>query len=409
MAKRFQLGVMDLYPLAVIGTSVEDSPMVGVALDEDIDGERIKNALCKAVELFPLFKTKIIFDKGYYLEENNNPILVFNENDYNKTFTWKSGMNDYPWKLSYYKNKIYFRWCHAITDGRGVKSFIEALLHFYYDLPYSIEPELELGLEPFADKSEKGIKQKKQPNGFGTKGLKIAPSDKFVQSHILKCKTADILALAKRSDASPATVIPPLFSMALRKCMKKKMNVKFSVVVDARGPLGHKTMHNCIYTKGITYIDRFDSMDFELVSTIYRAILNLGCERENAVVEATNSIKLIGTVVNRKSKWLIRLGGKVCAKFMKSTDSDATFSYIGKVDFGAEVNKHIRDCSFAAWTDFGYCNIVAADFNGIFTMYINESYADKRVIPEFINIAKELGLEIKETDSYKYYRADVKN
>ena len=100
---------MDLYPIAVMNTSIEDSPTVGVELDEYVDRVRLLTSINKAVELFPLFKTKIVFDLDYFLEENDNPILVFNEDDYHSTFSWKSGTNDYPWKLSYFKNRILLR------------------------------------------------------------------------------------------------------------------------------------------------------------------------------------------------------------------------------------------------------------------------------------------------------------
>ncbi|MDO5441414.1 MAG: hypothetical protein Q4F55_02535 [Bacillota bacterium] len=405
--KRFELGVLDVYPIAVMGTAIEDSPTVGVTLDEKVDGVRLEKALLKAVELFPLFKTKIVFDKGYFLEENDKPILVFNENDYDKTFTWKTGTNDYPWKLSYFENRILLRWCHGITDGRCAERFLGTLLNLYYGNDVDIKPELELGLEPFFNKNEKGIPQRKQGPGFGKKAFKVDNSKNKVLCHVLKCRTKDLLMLSKRSDASPATIIPPLFSKALRACMDKKMDVKTGVVVDARAPLNHKTMHNCIFAKGITYVDRFDAMDFELVSTIYRAILILAVERENVVTEATNSVSMIGAIVNNKVKWLIKLGGKLCAAFMKDTSSDVTFSYLGKIDYGEEVNKHIKDYTFCSWTDFGYCNIGATDFDGTFTLMINEAFENKDIIPQFINISKSLGLDIKEVDSYPYYRADM--
>ena len=36
MAKRFKLGVLDIYPIAVMETSIEDSPTIGVTLDENV-------------------------------------------------------------------------------------------------------------------------------------------------------------------------------------------------------------------------------------------------------------------------------------------------------------------------------------------------------------------------------------
>lgn len=407
MKKRYALGVMDLYPIAVMGESVEDSPTVGVELDEKVDNERLLMALNKTVELFPLFKTKIVFDKGYFLQENDNPILIFNEDDYHSTFTWKSGTNDYPWKISFFKNRILLRWCHAITDGRGAEKFLCALLNIYYDIPYTIEPELELGLEPFSNKTEKGIPQKKQKNGFGKRGLKIRKDNNTcIRSHVLKCKTRDVLALSKRSDASPATVIPPLFSMALRECMKRKKNVKFAIVVDARIPLEHKTMHNCIITKEITYIDKFDHMKFELISTIYRTILNLALEKENVICSATDSVNMIGVFTKRKKKTIIKNLAKIFSYLTKNGISDVTFTYLGKIDYGEEVNKHIKNYIFMSWTDFGYCNIAATDLKGEFSLIINEAYQDNQIIKKFIDISNKLGLEIKEVDSFDYRRAD---
>lgn len=406
MRKRYKLGVLDLYPIAVMDASIEDSPTVGVVLDEVVEGNRLLNALNKTVKLFPLFKTKIVFDKGYFLEENNNPILVFNEDEYHKAFTWKKDTNDYPWKLSYFKNRILLKWCHAITDGRGARDFLGALLNIYYGVDYSIEPELELGLEPFVNNKEKGIPQKKQEKGFGTKGIEVDKTNKYTTCHILKCRTKDVLALSKRSDASPATVIPPLFSIALRRCMNQKRNVDFSIVVDARVPLEHKTMHNCIFSKEITYIDKFDNMDFELVSTIYRTMLNLAVEKENVIKEATNSVNLIGLLTKRKHESIIKNMGKLFSLLLKNNSGDVTFTYLGKIDYGETVNKHMKDYIFMSWTDFGYCNIAVTDLNGEFTLSVNEAYRNNQIISEFINVANEFSLQINEVDSFKYYRVD---
>ena len=123
MPEKYKLGVMDLYPLAVMGTSIEDSPTMIMTLDEPVDGEKLYDVLCKTVEMFPLFKTRIVFDKGWYLEKNDDPIVIFNEDDHDRAFTWKKGTNDYPWKLSYYQDQIIIRWCHTIQTGAVQRSF----------------------------------------------------------------------------------------------------------------------------------------------------------------------------------------------------------------------------------------------------------------------------------------------
>ena len=187
--------------------------------------------------------------------------------------------------------------------------------------------------------------------------------------------------------------------------MKRKKNVKCGIIVDVRAPLEHKTMHNCIFSKEITYIDKFDHMKFELVSTIYRTILNLAVEKENVVGVATDNVDLIGNITKRRNKTIIKSLAKVFSSLMKNKTTDVTFTYLGRIDYGEEVNKHIKNYIFMSWTDFGYCNIAAVDLKGEFSLIINEAYQDEQIIPKFIDISYKLGLEIKEVDSFDYLKS----
>ena len=55
-------------------------------------------------------------------------------------------------------------------------------------------------------------------------------------------------------------------------------------------------MHNCILSKKITNIDKYDKLDFSLVSTIYRSLIDVAVQPENIICESTkmvNTIKLL--------------------------------------------------------------------------------------------------------------------
>jgi hypothetical protein len=186
----------------------------------------------------------------------------------------------------------------------------------------------------------------------------------------------------------------------------KNKNVTCNIVIDARVPMQFQTMHNCIVSKVITYVDRFDSMEFELVCTIYRALLELAAQRENIVVEATEKVDLIRLLMGIKPKFLRKCVLHLVAKAMKHSDSNFTFTYLGKLNLEKNVADGIVDFHFRSWTDFGECNIAAADFNGTLILNICENYQNKKIVPTFIRLCKEVGIHVEEVECIEFEQAN---
>ena len=177
-----------------------------------------------------------------------------------------------------------------------------------------------MGLESLYNKAENGIPQKKQAPGFSANSLPFLKRGYRTDCHILKAPMSEVLDAAKKSNSSPAAVLTPLISMALRKHISpkaKNKNVSCSVVIDCRAPMVFQTMHNCIISKNITYIDRYDTMDFSLVSTIYRSLLDLAVQPENIVKTATEFIDTVGPLVSIKPRFLQKAMAKVVFGVMK--------------------------------------------------------------------------------------------
>ena len=75
---RYELGNMDRYSMAANGTEMENASFFKAFLDETVDADRLLKAVRTALEYHPLFKCKMMYDKQYYLEDNENPeILIF--------------------------------------------------------------------------------------------------------------------------------------------------------------------------------------------------------------------------------------------------------------------------------------------------------------------------------------------
>ena len=302
-------------------------------------------------------------------------------------------------------------WCHAIGDGRAGYEFFASVLSYYFHTQRPAELHLELGLESLYDKKEKGIPQKKQAKGFKAKDMPYMKRGYRTDCHILKAPMKEVLAVSKMHDSSPAAILTPLFSMAMRKHLGehvKNRNVCCNIIVDCRAPMKFKTMHNCVISKKITYIDEYDALDFSVVSTIYRALIDLAVQPENVVCEATKMVNSIHALLSIKPRFLQKAAVNMLAKSMKHGDGNFAFTYLGKMDLGEEVMQGIRDFSFRSWTDFGECNLAAIDFGGTLVLNICENFYNKEMIKDFIDICNEMGIHFEIEREYEYEQANLR-
>ena len=408
---KYPLGVMDLYPIAVNKTKIENNPFFQAKLKEPVDAEHLGAAVKQSLGEHPLFACTLRYKKGYYLETNEKEFSLIRASEENRPLAFGDATNGFLWQMCYDQYTISFEWCHAISDGRGGFAFFSSVLCHYFGVDKPVEPAFELGLESFYNKEEKGIPQKKQEPGFAANALPYIKRGYKTDCHILKVPMKEVLTAAKKNDSSPAAVLPPLISMAMRKHMDPKVknkNVSCNVVIDCRGPMRFQTMHNCIISKNITYIDRYDTMDFALVSTIYRALLDLAVQPENIVKVATETVDMIRPLVSVKPRLLQKAVGKVVSDMMKHSDSNFTFTYLGRMDLPDEVMSGLDDFYFRSWTDFGECNVAAVDFGGTLILNICENYEDKQIIPDFIDICKNVGIHFETADELTYEQANLR-
>ena len=306
---------------------------------------------------------------------------------------------------------VTFEWCHAISDGRGGYEFFASVLSHYFNVERPVELNFGLGLESLYDKKEKGIPQKKQPKGFKAKHMPYMKRGYRTDCHILKVPMKEVLSVSKNNDSSPAAVLPPLFAMAMRKNLSERIknrDVCCNIIIDCRTPTKFKTMHNCVVSKKITYVDKYDELDFQLVSTIYRALIDLAVQPENIVREATKMVNTLRPLVSLKPKFLRKAVIDIVTKSMKHTDSNFVLTYLGRMDLGEEVMRGISDFTFRSWTDFGECNLAAVDFGGTLVLNICEDFYNKGLVKDFIDICNEKGIHFEIAKEYEYEQANLR-
>ena len=408
---KHQLGVMDLYPISANKTSMENNPFLQVKLKEPVNAERLHTAVKQSLGEHPLFACTLRYKKKYYLETNEKEFLLIRASEENRPLAFGDATNGFLWQMCYDEYTVSFEWCHAISDGKGAFAFFSSVLCHYFGVDRPVEPALEPGLESLYNKAEKGIPQKKQAPGFSANALPFLKRGYRTDCHILKAPMSEVLDVAKKNASSPAAVLTPLISMALRKHIKpkaKNKNVRCSVVIDCRGPMRFQTMHNCIISKNITYVDRYDTMDFARVSTIYRSLLDLAVQPENIVKAATEFIDTVGPLVAIKPRFLQKALAKVVFGVMKHSECNFVFTYLGKIDLPNEVMSGLADFNFRSWPDFSECNVAAVDFDGMLILNICENFKNKQIIPDLIDICSKVGIHFETADVIGFEQANLR-
>ena len=412
---RYELGNMDRYSMAANGTEMENASFFKAFLDETVDADRLLKAVRTALEYHPLFKCKMMYDKQYYLEDNENPeILIFHTDTENRPKEFGKTTNGYLFQVCYFENTISFEFCHAVTDGRGAIRFFSTVLDAYFgvELPQiPTEFPLALGYESVYDKSVKPLGQIRQPKGFKAKDMKVIKNGYKCTSHILKIATADVLRVAKKTDSTPIAILVPLFCRAIREHLPehaKNRNVSCTIMVDCRGPMQMDTMHNFMNMKLITYQDKYGAYDLPKLGTIYRGLLDLYVQPENIIWSCTQMKDSTDFLYNMRPLGLQKALMKTVAKVTKRTMNNIAFTYLGRVPFSEEVKSHLTDFNFRSWPDIGDCVTAAADLNGTLILDVCENYADKGIIDSFVRICRDFGMEIRETQTSVFEQANVR-
>lgn len=397
---RYEIGNMDRYFIATNKTVLENAAFFTCELDEIVNKDKLLRAVKKALEYNPLFKTKAVYDKQYCLETNDKEIIILNVKEEDRPKDFGKSTNDYPWRITYYENKLYFEWCHIITDGHGALDFVGDILKCYFNVQDKQVPKefpLELGLEHFYDEKAKPLGQKRQAKGFKKSSLPVIDNGYKCNSHLLSIKTDDLMKVAKKYDTTPAALLAPLLSRAVRSCIPtniKNRNVACVILVDCRKPMKFNTMHNCILTKNITYIDRFDELSLETLGTIYRGILDLYVDEDTIKAEATSMIKGTDWLYKLKPLFIQKAIMKVAARYIKDNMNNIYITYLGRTNYSEELNKHIKKVHIRTWPDTGYACGAVLDFNGTLYFDFCENYKNKDVLKSFIEVSKKEGIPI---------------
>lgn len=405
----YELTFKDKIMRGLIGSRAEINPRQVVKLKEKIDPEKLKQAVKGAIEYCPLLGCTMRYNKRYYLETIDAPMPVYELSEKDEPLTIGKDTNGYRFYVGYKENTFFISFCHAVTDGGGITLFYQALLHLYFGMPVPsyINPEdANLAMEDFLDENAEGFVKRKQPKGFRRGAIPYNKDRQDVSdAFVISAPTASILAASKKANASPATIIAPIFCRALRAHMNpgtKNRNVSMIMPIDARRSLNCNTQHNGVADARLTYIDKMDRMDLDTVSTVYRGMLDLAAQPES-VMETINKLKKqYGSLLDLPKCFLSDAVYRTAGNIGRQKETNTVLSYLGKANLPREIIDKIECIYFLSWPQFGDSNIIANDFNGTMYICMTTNYKDKNVVRTFMNLCRDLNIDWKMEDSFEY-------
>ena len=99
--EKYQLGVMDIYPIAVNKTKIENNPFFQAKLKEPVDAERLYAAVEQSLCEYPLFACTMRYEKGHYLETNEKDFQLIHAAEENRPLAFGDATNGFLWQMCY--------------------------------------------------------------------------------------------------------------------------------------------------------------------------------------------------------------------------------------------------------------------------------------------------------------------
>ena len=213
---------------------------VSVVLKEKIEPELLEKALNQVLEKHPAFK--VMLRRGffwYYFEQNSRMAKVVAENTYPCQYIEKRKSKGYPFRVSYYENKINLEVFHSLTDANTAVKFLKEITYEYIDLKKNIntskrnlDTELIDSIEDSYLKNYDKEKNKKVKlrKAFNIKGKKLPFGAQGITHFFMDLQ--DVKKLAKESGATLTEYMAAVLAYAIYLEKHKKTNSKKPIVIN---------------------------------------------------------------------------------------------------------------------------------------------------------------------------------
>lgn len=264
-----------------------NSTVLDIRMKNKIRGDYLQRALTMTLQRYPYMTKKLVEKDGdFYLEECLNSLNVVKTNNLRQLGSMGTGYHLVD--ITYWDNRIYIAFHHALCDGRGIKPFLETLVYYYSCLRYNrmfdssgirlAEEPLLPGetQEPIGD-SKFEVNESNLPqiskNGYALPENAEACDDYY--RYEIQIKRQSFIEYIKTHEATPAILLALLVSSSIYSVHPDADKpIVCSMAVDYRKEIGLVNTHkNCVGSLYLPYSEKTNRMSVSDQAKLYRDLI----------------------------------------------------------------------------------------------------------------------------------------
>lgn len=330
---------------------------ISMTIDKEIDPQVLQQALEEVLPWFQGFRVKL--KRGlfwYYFESNQRTPEIEKETTYPCKYIDPHSNQMFPFRVSYYHNRINLEVFHAVTDGLGAVNLIRELTCRYLQLKEGTpdgetwEPVVRCGYD-VEDGYLKHYKKTKKRTYNARKAFRIREehlpldAENIIHGYV---KKEPLKAICKKQGVSitkylTACLIWSIYEEYIHgQPMTEPIGV--NLPVNLRAFFGSETMANFFAVSCIEYLENEGPVTFE-------GILEVVCKQMEEKITKEKMEETISYNVSSEKKWYIRIV-PLPIKYavinmifrMKDRSHTVTLSNIGPIKADPQYQKYISRC-----------------------------------------------------------------
>lgn len=423
--KRYELGAVDLYSIAMSETKIEQNPAILIRMREEINIEELEKALKKIMPSFPIFSSTLEYRGGRYslVEREGDLPIINSEIGARPAFLGKSS-GGYLFRICIDGCELLLEWSNILTDEYGGMTFLLALVCRYLGekahLPYM--KSAEVFLEDLTQKSKKtnpaGIdssasdkKVKKKKPDYSKIGGALIPTKNNPDGalvHTLRIPAKALCDTAGRKGASAESVLIPLFSNILfRRKREQDTGVTADLTINCRTD-EIDSMHNFTVVKTLTYSAPLGKTDVKRASELYEQMLDSTGDKESIRAEAERTIDAVSELTSMRPRFLRDLASLAVSKAVRAQRSNFSFLNFGTLPLTPTAISQIESITPLLVPTSTDATVAVLRLGKDYVVSISENYVDEKIISDFVGILARLELTDEEESQIKFRQSRIK-
>ena len=304
----------NLFP-SIAGESMTNVYRISVTLTDEIDSEKLQEALDIVLPKFGLFNVRLRMGVFWnYFEENGNPApKVKEENTYPCRFIEQNKNKHYLFRVTYFKYRINLEVFHVLTDGMGGINFLNELTYQYLRLCH---PEIrekvgdDLNCGTSLNREDSFIKNYRKSSSrpyqtqkaYLVKGEKLLPGEFGVMHGYMKIPA--LKEVCHRYGVSINEYLVGVFVYSVyQECLKGMPSdkpIRVAVPVNLRPYFASNTTKNFFVMVSAEFHPTKEDYTFEeILQTVHESL--------RAQINKENLEKLFSYNVSNEKVWIARI------------------------------------------------------------------------------------------------------